>query len=423
MDDADRKDELREPRALGRPDGPGGADAPDGPDGRGGQDRPRGPDGPRDPIETVLQLTGPRPAVPADRAERVRDAVHAHWRGVVDDSRSALGDNSRSALGDSRSARGDAPFARGDARPGSERFSRRRFWPVIVMTAAAAAVLVAVIGRGLGLRPGAGAPPEVRNVGRVEAADGQVRIGAETAVRPGSVVMVGSELSTEGGDGRLAIRMASGHSVRLGAGSRLRVLSPTSMALDHGIVYVDSLAPGGPLMGRSRSKRPSEASSRWELSTRCALAGRQRARPRARGAVSLKHRGGAFEVAAVTRSRSTRRVSGRRLTSFDGDWGWIRRSADDGDRGRSAREFLDWIARERGLQVRSLFRAGGGRPRITLNGRSRDDARPGLASVLPTCGMAHRIDQGVLWVASVARNQPARSVSGRAAPGAVHRLK
>ena len=70
--------------------------------------------------------------------------------------------------------------------------------------------------------------------------------------------------------------------------------------------------------------------------------------------------------------------------------------------GRTARSFLDWVARERGLTLafeeESVARAaaeivvGGTVQRLTLE--------ESLDAVLPTCGMTHRIEDGVLLVAA-----------------------
>jgi hypothetical protein len=70
--------------------------------------------------------------------------------------------------------------------------------------------------------------------------------------------------------------------------------------------------------------------------------------------------------------------------------------------GRSAREFLDWVARERGWGLsfsdETVARSaeeivlGGTVERLTL-----DEA---LDAVLPTCRMTYRVEAGVLWIAA-----------------------
>ena len=68
--------------------------------------------------------------------------------------------------------------------------------------------------------------------------------------------------------------------------------------------------------------------------------------------------------------------------------------------GRSLREFLDWMVRERGLRLQFTSPdLAGAASEISLNGSidgmTLDQA---LESVLPTCRMAHRINGDVLVV-------------------------
>ena len=68
--------------------------------------------------------------------------------------------------------------------------------------------------------------------------------------------------------------------------------------------------------------------------------------------------------------------------------------------GRSLQEFLDWMARERGLQLRFASpEVAASAPGIVLNGSidgmTLDEA---LESVLPTCRMSHRIEGDALLI-------------------------
>ena len=82
---------------------------------------------------------------------------------------------------------------------------------------------------------------------RVEALTGAARVrdvepGPDAPFRNvavGERIPVGTELATSS-EGRAALRLASGHSVRLDTATRVRWLSHDSFALESGAVYVDS---------------------------------------------------------------------------------------------------------------------------------------------------------------------------------------
>ena len=163
---------------------------------------PAGRDPSEDPLGALLRATGRRGAVPAERAERVKAAVEAHWQADV-----------------------------------GRRSRRRR--RTAAMLATAATVIVAV---GLGIWrlgvPGTGGA----DAARVEIVVRDARstaVDLTTALSPGDLVPTGSELAT-GADGLLALRMESGHSVRMDSRTSLRVVSDRIIALERGAIYVDS---------------------------------------------------------------------------------------------------------------------------------------------------------------------------------------
>ena len=133
-----------------------------------------------DRVGTLIRIAGPRPAVPDDREQRVKAAVRDHWRATTR--------------------------------------SRTRRTRAIVTLAAAALVILAV---GLGILNrsewmGSSSPAVVERVSgtaraRSEAASEGDAFGT---VRAGDALPAGTELATEA-DGRVAIRMASRHSIRL----------------------------------------------------------------------------------------------------------------------------------------------------------------------------------------------------------------
>jgi ferric-dicitrate binding protein FerR (iron transport regulator) len=99
----------------------------------------------------------------------------------------------------------------------------------------------------------------------------------------------------------------------------------------------------------------------------------------------------------------------RRSISIHGPaWRWVADIAPMIDlEGRTARAFLDWVARERGWTLafadESVARSAG---EIVLGGTlERLTLEQSLDAVLPTCRMTYRVKDGVLWIAT-AGEQP-----------------
>jgi len=303
-------------------------------------------------IAGLLRLTGPRPAVPADRTSRVRAAVRARWRAEV-----------------------------------AGRSKRQTLWTVAAL---AAAVTVAVaVGFTRAWRPGG--PPAAGIAALVE-------VGSATA-RKGEAVPSGSDLMTGTRD-RLAIRLSSGHSVRLDVDTRVRVLSRRAVALLSGAVYVDSGGPD-PLQepGGESIEIRTPAGAIHEMGTQFEVriidaAVRVRVRE---GAVSMNRPAGGLEVQAGRELEIGGDGSARSgdVPISGAPWAWVDEVAPMmAIEGRTLREFLDWVGRERGLVLRfagaelaasaSAIRLSG-----SIDGMTFDQA---LDSVLPTCRMGHRIE-------------------------------
>jgi ferric-dicitrate binding protein FerR (iron transport regulator) len=313
-------------------------------------------------IAGLLRLTGPRPAVPADRSARVKAAVHAYWRGEV-----------------------------------AGRSKRKTLWTVAAL---AAVVTVAVaVGFARGWRPGG--PPPAGIAARIE-------VGSATA-RKGEDVRSGSEINTSGAD-RLAIRMASGHSVRLDLDTRVRVLSRRAVALYEGAVYVDSGGPdalhgpgGESIEIRTPAGEIHEMGTQFEVRIIDAAV-RVRVRE---GAVSMDLPTGGLEVQAGRELEIGGEGGARRgdVPTTGAPWAWIGEVAPMMEiEGRTLREFLDWVGRERGLEIRfagaePAASASNIRLNGSIDGMTLDQA---LESVLLTCRMGHRIDGNILFVEPLA---------------------
>ena len=210
----------------------------------------------------------------------------------------------------------------------------------------------------------------------------------------------GASVST-GENGHVALRLPDGGSVRLDAGSRLLVVDATTFVLQRGAVYVDSGGHGipGGVSIRTPFGTVREIGTQYEV--RLVDDGlRLRVRE---GSVSLDGGGGTHEVAAASELTVDPQgaVSILPVAIHGPDWDWVAKSAKlPNMRGRSARAFLEYVARERGWVLRFASAeteraAGTTRLSGSLERLSLDDA---LDAVLPTCGMTYSIDGGRLVV-------------------------
>ena len=135
----------------------------------------------------LLRLAGSRPLAPAERAVRVREAVHHQWRGVT-----------------------------------RRRIVRRRVTVALVALAAAGAAAIAVM-----MPRGDVAAPPAGIVAHVE------RIEGAFPLSPGAPLREREWIETTAST-RAALRLADGTSVRLDAGCRMRLLSVAAIELTRG---------------------------------------------------------------------------------------------------------------------------------------------------------------------------------------------
>jgi ferric-dicitrate binding protein FerR (iron transport regulator) len=253
--------------------------------------------------------------------------------------------------------------------------------------------------------------------------------GASPApLRPGDSLAVGAEVATEE-RGRVALRLATGHSIRLDTGTRLRVLADRAIALDEGAVYVDShtAAPDGGPSDRRPSDRgasdmgaPDAAAGSIEIHTPLGtirdigtqfevrwLPASLRVRVR-EGRVTFDTHGAVVDVGAGQEVERRRDQAGmgqalipQALPITGAALGWIDGITPmPGIDGRSLQWFLTWMARERGLKLSfATPQAAAAAPRIVLKGSIAGmTLEQALASVLATCQMTHRIEGDTLRV-------------------------
>jgi ferric-dicitrate binding protein FerR (iron transport regulator) len=323
-------------------------------------------------IESLLRATGRRPAVPPERLERAAMAVRAHW---------------------------ETEWRR--------RARRRRLW-VAAGLAVAATIVGAAFGLALRREPGAssGVVAEVQVVVDSVWSRGTSEHAEARALRPGQDVPSGAEIATAE-EGRAALLLASGHSVRLDGGTRLKVLSDHVLQLDRGAVYVDGRGARGAAVVSVEVRTPQgtvrDVGTQFEV-RELARALRLRVRE---GQISLDRQGSSLQLEAGQELELGRdgAITRRDLSPFGPEWDWVVDTAPRLDiAGRSLQEFLEWIARERGQSLSfESAEAAAAAPQIVLSGSIEGmTLEQALESVLPACRMSHRSAGSVLHIRALA---------------------
>lgn len=316
-------------------------------------------------MENLLRSAGERRPVPCERADRVRGVAREIWRAEV-----------------------------------RRRTLRRR----VLVGAAIAASLVLAAALAVLFREAPSTGPSPTFV--VESVAGSATEGARSPLATGSRLRVGSEVRT-GEGGRIALRLHSGASVRVDDASAIRLLRADEVALDRGAVYVDSGAGAPALVVRTPLGEVREIGTRFEVRLHD---GGLRVRLR-EGSVSVRRGGVSHEVPAGEELlwNAAGDVARRTLAPYDPEWDWATAIAPRLDlEGRTAREILEWVARERGLTLvyadPGVERAA--RETVLAAGPARLTPEEALPAVLPACRLAHRItESGVLEISAEARPQ------------------
>ena len=318
----------------------------------------------RDDIARLVRLAGKRQAVPQERTDRVKAAARAQWQGEV------------------------------------QRRSRKRYaWAAAGLAAAASLVLAFA----LGIVPLGPDAPTGRTMTLVEALTGSVTAAEGGTLEVGSELRPGSELVTAESS-RAAIRLASGHSVRLDASSHIRLLDDGSLALDRGALYVDSGPDTNPTALVVHTPRGviEEIGTQFEVR----LDDDDSVRVRLREGKVIVHEEDAdheLQVGTELELGADGSVTRRALATHGPEWDWIVGVTPMLDlEGETAMAFLEWAARERGWKLafadESVARSAS---EIVLGGTlERVTVDQALDAVLPTCNLTHRVEQGVLLIAS-----------------------
>jgi ferric-dicitrate binding protein FerR (iron transport regulator) len=310
-----------------------------------------------DATARLLRLAGPRPLAPAERASRVRAAVHQQWREVM-----------------------------------RRRIVRRRAAAGLAALAAAGVAAAFFVPRSDVALP----PTEI--LARVERVEGSLPLA-------GAVLREGEWVETTAAT-RAALRLTDGTSVRLDASSRMRLLSPVAIELAQGGLYIDTKRESAGLEVRTAVGTARDIGTQFE--TRL-TDGALRVRVRT-GVVELRPRGGdAVTARAGTELTLRDNEVARRSVSRDGrEWDWAAALAPGFDiEGRSVAAFLEHVSREHGWSLRyadaALARDASS---IILHGSvaglAPEDA---LGAALATSSLVHRVTDGELVVSRRAEEE------------------
>jgi len=321
-------------------------------------------------LARLLEIAGPRPAPPEDLRREVRQAAYAAWQEKVQEH---------------------------------SRTTRRQVWRL-------AAAAVVIVGLGLALLrtlgPELGPGPTPSAVATVEALYGDVELrGAEPGSGPGTGLPAGTILETGGaaeGNGRVALRLADGASVRLDAGSRLLLAAARELVLDHGAVYLDTgrEAPGTEALAvRTSFGVARDVGTQFEV--RVAEETLQVRVREGRVEVDTGAETHAAAAGVALRVDARGRAEREPIAAHGTTWSWVLDASPPFElEGRTLAEYLRWLTRETGWRVEyedpELRREA---DEITVHGSVTDlrpDETPDL--VLSGAALHYRLQGGVLVV-------------------------
>ena len=316
-----------------------------------------GRDDGKDPIERLLKLAGSRPQPDAERKAEFKWNLHAEWHRVT-----------------------------------ARTLRRRTFAWTGAIIAAAAAVLVVAWFPFWRSTPQA---PASAVLGRIVRAEGVVRGLATSAVSAsGRPLSVGDDIRTETlietTNGRAAIALDAGTSLRVDAGSRVAMVREGVVRLDQGAVYVDSGADKSrPVLIQTQHGDVRDIGTQFEVRTE-GSALRVRVRE---GEVIVDRVGSALSARAGESLRIDQQGTYERsaVPIAGPEWEWTAAIAPQFQlEGSTVQQFLDWVGREQGWRWRfvdadTARRAAGIVTHGSLEGYTPEEA---LAIVLPTCGLS-----------------------------------
>lgn len=326
-------------------------------------------------IERLLRLAGPRPGVPHDTESRVREASREAWNEALSQGR-----------------------------------RRHYLWAGLGLAAAASLTFALIVVPPE--RPGALEPP--RQVATLHAATGDVvRTTGELEsreLRSGGALFAGDRIET-GADARVALTLSDGASLRLDHSTSLRMEGQRRLLLERGGIYFDSAddpLAAGALEVRTDLGVVRDIGTQFEVRRdHEPQDGQLRVRVR-QGLVHLDRAGVSHEAGAGFELRVSEGggLSRHSTPVFGPSWDWILDVAPTFSlEGHTLDAFLAWVSRETGWQTEFADAAvADSAAGVVLHG-SIEGLRPdrALDAVLPTCGLEHRFEGGILLIEAESR--------------------
>jgi hypothetical protein len=219
----------------------------------------------------------------------------------------------------------------------------------------AALLVLAAIGSLVWL-PGTEGPPLALAFGEVEHLQGSVRMiragEPDVVLAGGAPVATGAVVTTE--DGRLAISVPNGLSLRLDRYSQLRIDGAEQVTLIAGSAYVDT----GRVNGSRRLRMTAPVGTIEHVGTQyqvtilgdaTLIAVREGMLRLQRAGADLQDESYLIPQGRLLELSPERAPLWTELTSYDTRWSWTALAAPPLEiEGRSVRAFLDWICRENG---------------------------------------------------------------------------
>ena len=233
-------------------------------------------------------------------------------------------------------------------------------------------------------------------------------LGEEAELRPTedlSVVMSGQTIVT-GNEAGLALAWGSGGSLRVDANTRLRFESDGAVFLETGRVYFDSQP------GLSASIVGGDATA-FELSTDHGMVkhvGTQYMTSVDTESLvvsvregAVQNDGHAYDQTVETGEQATligrQRPNLLRINPYGGAWSWVTGTTPAADvDGKSLHEFLVWVSRELGLELRFEGRSEAVAQSAVLKGTIDAEPADALRLRLASAALDWRIEGGVIYI-------------------------
>jgi hypothetical protein len=308
-------------------------------------------------VRGLLEEAGPRPPIPQDDLDAISTAARSAWRTQV------------------------------RRRPPAHR-------AVWISLAAALTVAIGIVWWWTS-RGGRVPTPAAR----VEAVVGSVRLEKDSRpIAKGETIPLGAVLRS--GAGRASLRLTGGATARLDVESQLSFVSASTLDLESGALYVDTGSGRPSIEVRTPMGTASDVGTRFAVRIVGTTALLVRVRD---GAVLTQQRGRTYLTPAgqelLLRHDGT--LERRDVAAHGPEWEWVLEASPGFDiEGRSLQEFLDWVSRETGWQIRYADNGlAESAAKIELHGsigKLRADRAP--FAVLPGAGLEGRLEDGTLVV-------------------------